>query len=297
MKKGHLLHNPTAGEKDFSGKELVKLIEKAGFTCTNASVKKEGWDDFDIDTDFLICAGGDGTIRRIAKALMHRKQFEKQYPVAILPHGTANNLAATLGIDGEADEIIKSWTKGQLKKFDIGKVYGLEDDLFFLEGFGCGIFPRLMKAMSKVELPEDSSKDDRIKLARVMLHEIVLTYKPVACHIIADEVEYSGNYIMVEVMNAKSIGPNLELAPEADPGDGELDVVLIPESHQAKFEGFLLNRMNGQDDDFAFSTIRAKKLEINWHGKDVHADDERLKIDTDLKVKIEIQPGRMEFLI
>ncbi len=129
------------------------------------------------------------------------------------------------------------------------------------------------------------------------MHEIVLTYKPVTCKIVADDVEYSGSYIMLEVMNAKSIGPNLELAPDADPGDGELDIVLIPESHQGKFEAFLLNRMNGLDDDFAFTTIRAKKLEIIWDGKDVHADDERIKLEDNLNIKIEIQPGRLEFLI
>jgi len=297
MKRAHLLHNPAAGEKDFSGNELSGLVEKAGFECTQGSVKKAGWDAFDDDADFLICAGGDGTVRRIANALMNRKQVEKQFPVAILPHGTANNIAGTLGISGEVGDIIKSWQKWKLKSFDIGKLYGLQKDLFFLEGFGCGIFPRLMKVMSKTELLEDRTKEDRIKLARVLLHEIVLTYEPVACKIIADEVEYSGKYIMVEVMNTKAIGPNLELAPEADPGDGVLDVVLITESHQIEFEAFLQNRINGGSDEFSFSTVRAKKIEIQWEGKDVHLDDERLKLEGNLNVKIEVQPRRLEFLI
>jgi diacylglycerol kinase (ATP) len=296
VKKAHLLHNPTAGEKDFSGKELIKLIEKAGFSCSHSSVKAEGWENFDEETDFLVCAGGDGTIRRIAKALMKRKRIDKQFPVAILPHGTANNIAATLGIVGEVEDIIKSWHAWKLKKFDIGKIYGAEEDLFFLEGFGCGIFPRLMKTMTKMDQEHSDSKEERIKLARTVLHEIVLNYEPVACKIIADGAEYSGKYIMVEVLNTRSVGPNLDLSSTADPGDGELDIVLIPESHQKKFETFLLNRLQGEEDEFAFSTIKAKKLEIVWNGKDAHVDDERLKCDAGLKLTIAVQPHMIEFL-
>ena len=297
MKKAQLLHNPTAGEKDFSGKELIKLIEKQGYQCSQASVKEKGWDEFDSETDFLICAGGDGTIRRIVKALMKRKRLDKQFPIAILPHGTANNVAGTLGIGGSLEETIKSWQQWELKKFDIGKVYGLKEDLFFLEGFGCGIFPRLMKEMEVQEKEEPDTREERIKMARKQLHDIVLNYKPVYCRIVADEVEHSGKYIMVEVMNTKSIGPNLELAPHGDPGDGEFDVVLIPESHQMKFESFLLDRIHGGEGEFVFTTLKAKKLEITWKGRDVHADDERLKPDEELNVKIEILPGMIEFLI
>ncbi len=297
MKKAHLLHNPTAGEKDFSGSQLIKLIEKEGFSCTHASVKKEGWDEFDTDVDFIICAGGDGTVRRIAKALMKRKRIDKQYPIAILPHGTANNIARTLGINGKVEDIVKSWQNWNLKSFDIGKVYGLAPDMFFLEGFGCGIFPRLMKAMSKIEIAQDMGKEERINVARVALADVVQKFEPVFCKIIADEIEHTGKYIMVEVMNTRSIGPNLELAPAADPGDGEVDVVLIPESHQRKFEAFLAARINGEDGDFSFTTIRAKKLEISWEGKDIHVDDERLKPEKNLQVKIEVLPGMIEFLV
>ena len=141
MKNTNLLHNPTAGDNDFSEKELVKLIEAEGFKCEYASVKEDGWDNFKTETDFLIIAGGDGTVRRVAKALMKRKRLDKQFPIAILPHGTANNIAGTLKVEGKVKDIVRTWHNGVLKKFDIGKIYGLREEMFFLEGFGCGIFP------------------------------------------------------------------------------------------------------------------------------------------------------------
>ena len=296
MKKVHLLHNPTAGDKEFARNELLSLIKSEGFECSYASVKQEKWDEFSIDTDFLVIAGGDGTVRRIAKALMKRPRLDKQYPLALLPHGTANNIACTLNIDGKVKDIVKSWHKSVLKKFDIGKIYGIGENVFFLEGFGCGIFPRLIKVMEKIDT-EAGSIEEKIKTARSVLYDIVLTYEAQNCKIVADGITHSGKYIMVEVMNTSSIGPNLELAKSADPGDGELDIVMIPESHQKKFEAFLLNKINGEEEDYVFTTIKAKNVEILWEGKDVHVDDEKIKFSLPLNVKVEIQPGMLEFLV
>ncbi|ACT91675.1 diacylglycerol/lipid kinase family protein [Dyadobacter fermentans] len=297
MKRTTLLHNPTAGDNDFSKKELLKIIKKEGFECEYASVKEEGWDEFEEKTDFLIIAGGDGTVRRAAKALMQRKRLDKQFPLALLPHGTANNIATALQIEGHPKDIIPHWHHYKLQPFDIGRVHGVRDDLFFLEAFGYGIFPRLMKVMDKIEGDIGDTAEEKLKAARAVLLEIVQTYEARPCTIVADGVEHSGNYIMVEVMNIRSIGPNLVLAGTADPGDGCLDVVMVSEASRNKFESFLLSRINDEDKEFSFSTIRAKKVKIFWDGKDAHADDERLKLEKPVEVEIEVLPDMLQFMI
>lgn len=297
MKKTTLLHNPTAGDNEFSKKELVKLIKKEGFECAYASVKEEGWDNFENDTDFLIVAGGDGTVRRAAKALMKRKRLDKQFPLALLPHGTANNIATALQIEGHPKDIIPHWHHSRLRSFDIGRVHGVGEDLFFLEGFGYGIFPRLMKVMAKMESDIGDTAEEKLRAARAALLEIVQSYDARPCTIVADGVEHTGNYIMVEIMNIRSIGPNLVLAGEADPGDGMFDVVMVSEGSRNKFESFLLSRIHNEDKEFSFSTIRAKKVKVFWDGKDAHADDERLKIEKPVEVAIEILPDMMQFMV
>lgn len=297
MKRTTLLHNPTAGDNDFSKNELVKLIKKEGFECNYASVKEDGWDDFENETDFLIIAGGDGTVRRAAKALMKRKRLDKQFPLALLPHGTANNIATALQIDGHPNEIIPHWHESQLQPFDIGRAYGVSDELFFLEAFGYGIFPRLMKVMDKIEGDIGDTAEQKLKAARAVLLEIVQNYEARPCTIVADDVEHTGKYIMVEIMNIRSLGPNLVLAPDADPGDGFLDVVMVPESSREEFEAFLLSRINDEEKEFSFSTVRARKVKIFWEGKDAHADDERLKVDKPLEVEIEVLPDMLQFMV
>ena len=297
MKKVTLLHNPTAGENDFSQTELVKLIEAEGFDCTYVSVRDKGWDDFKQDTDFLIIAGGDGTVRRVAKAMMERKRLDKQYPVALLPHGTANNIAGALQIEGEEKDIVASWNSENRKRFDIGKIYGIGEDRFFLEGFGYGVFPRLMKVMSKIEEEIGDSVEEKLKAALAVLYDVVLNYEAKECTIKADEIEYSGKYLMVEVMNIRSIGPNLVLAPDADPGDGELEVVMIAEAQRGDLEAYVLGQINGDETEFNFMTIKAKSLEVMWQGEDLHIDDERVKVDKPVEVRIEVQPDMLNFIV
>jgi diacylglycerol kinase (ATP) len=296
MKRATLLHNPTAGEKDFSKSELMELIKNQGFDCTYESVKGEGWEDFSNKTDVLIVAGGDGTVRRTAKALVKRKLIDKQFPIALLPHGTANNIAGTLGIAGEAEDIIKSWKRNSIKKFDIGKVSGLDQGMFFLEAFGYGIFPRLMKVMEKIE--DDLGKDveEKLKAAQAVLYDVVLNYKPRQCRIVADGHEHTGSYIMVEVLNTTSIGPNLKLA-NGDPGDGEFEITMISAEEKEKFEQFILSEINGGDQEFSFTTIKAKKIRVEWEdGKDLHIDDERIRLDKPVKITIDVLPGLLEFI-
>jgi len=117
MKYAKLVHNPTAGEGDHSKKKLIKKIEKAGYTCSYSSTKEKGWENIDEDkTDLLIVAGGDGTVRKSVAKLLTRKVIDKKLPVALLPCGTANNIAKALGLSDSIREIISSWGNKNIMK-------------------------------------------------------------------------------------------------------------------------------------------------------------------------------------
>ena len=102
---------------------------------------------------------------------------------------------------------------------------------------------------------------------------------------------------MVEVMNIRSIGPNVELAPMADPGDGEFEVVLIPEAHKAKFAEYILKKIDDSKEIYHFHTLKGKKITIRWDGTRVHGDDEMLKIERGTEVVVEVKESVLHFLI
>lgn len=293
MKQVTLIYNPTAGNEEHSSKKLAALIESAGFACRLYSTKEEGWQQFDNDTDIIAIAGGDGTVRKVIKELLKNK---KKIPIGLLPLGTANNIAQTLGVNGNIKQIIRSWKTGTVKKVDIGTLLNFPEASFFLEGFGFGIFPYLVKEIKDRDIKFDTPEDE-LKGALKLLHKILFSYEPQKCHLEIDGTDHSGNFYMVEVMNIRSIGPNLMLAPYADPGDGELDVILIPEAHKEKFADYLLQKIVGGEEEYQFHTLKAKQIKIFYSGKYLHADDKMLKLKKETEIVIEITAGCLEFLI
>jgi diacylglycerol kinase family enzyme len=295
MKSATLLHNPKAGEGEYTRNKLLSLIRSAGFDCSYSSTKKSGWEKIEPTADFIILAGGDGTIRKVAGELMDR-----HLPIGLLPLGTANNIAKTLGLDSgkmELPDIIESWNEKNLKRYDIGKIQGLKKTKFFLEGFGYGLFPRLMKEMRKQERKVKKSPEKNIKTALEVMHDIILTSNARFCKVEIDGADHSGKFLLAEVMNTQSIGPNLNLAPFADPGDGEMEVVLISERQRKDFADYILHKIKGIDDPPIFNILKAKELTIYWEGKLLHADDQIIELDSPREVKIKVQAGVLKFLI
>ena len=294
MKQVTLLHNPQAGDETHGKKELKSLLKGNGFGCRYFSTKDRGWKDF-TTADLLAIAGGDGTVRKAIKSLLKRKNEIRLCPIAMIPLGTANNIASTLGISGSPGEIIASWKNNIVQKFDLGRIHNLDEATFFLEGFGIGIFPWLMKKMR--ERDNNKSSEEKLNEDLQLLREIIHSYEPVHCKIEVDGTDHSGKFILAEIMNTKSIGPGLVLSPHADPGDGELEVILIPESHKQKFADYLENKMNGTEETYHYHTLKAKNISISWQSNDVHVDDEIFDMEELREAEIEVKAGVLEFLV
>jgi diacylglycerol kinase (ATP) len=101
----------------------------------------------------------------------------------------------------------------------------------------------------------------------------------------------------VEVMNIRSIGPNLFLAPKVEVDDGVFDVVLLSEEHRADFADHLADKLNGEQTNPALTVVQGKRIKLEWHGDDCHVDDERLEMPEPREIVIEVQQGLIEFLV
>lgn len=298
MKQVILLHNPSAGDEDHLKDELVNSIEKQGFGCTYFSVKKDNWKEQLDNADFAVIGGGDGTVRRVVKELVSRSVLDKRLPIALLPMGTANNLSKTLGIDSNTStkKQIKSWKNPKFQKFDIGVVKNIDTTEFFIESVGFGVFPKLMKEMDSVDKSDVKTAKDELKLALKVFYKIIKSAETEKCLIKADGKVYEGNYLLVEVMNSQSIGPNLVLAPEADVNDSFFDVVLLEENQREEFLVYIKDLIDGKDAIFKSQTFKAKELIVTNESNWMHIDDE-LIIPMKNPLTIEVRENILEFIV
>lgn len=298
MKCVKILHNPGAGEKEYTGVELVRMLEQEGYTCRYASTKSAGWDEIDDDIELIVLAGGDGTIRKVVARLLQKGKIEK--PFAILPMGTANNICRTLNIYGRPEDIIRGWGKGELKQYDVGRIRGLEKDEFFLEGFGYGLFPRLMATLGrngKEDVEKKKQRDRELQRALEQLYDYILSLESRACRIRMDGVLFRGSFLLIEVLNIRSIGPNLLLAPFADPGDNELDIVLVHDHQREAFASYVSGIIKGEELPKGLEIHRARQIEFYWNGVDAHIDDEYYRLPTPLEVNIDLHQQSLRFLV
>jgi len=298
MKSTYLIHNPRAGDEAHSKERLIKLIKGAGYECRYCSTDDDAWQNIPPQTDFIIIAGGDGTVKEVVLVLLKKAPAVKRLPVAILPCGTANNIAESLNIKGELIDIIRSWSSHQTTAIDVGELFDIEEKPgFFIESFGYGLFPFLMIEMEKQGKNKIADKEQKMKAALQLMLTICNSYKPHYCELIIDGEDHSGEFLMAEIMNTRFIGPNLFLSPHGHPGDGTFEVVLIPGDDQAKFAAYLNSKLNDAEVMYTFVTIKAEDIRIKWKGKHVHVDDEQLTLKESAPVHIQIQKNALVFLI
>lgn len=296
MKKTLLVYNPRAGEKGKSSAALMEQITSNGFSCKHAHVK-DNWLKEGMDADLIVAAGGDGTIRKVASRLLNRKQLDKRIPLAMLPLGTANNIGLTLGIKGSIAKLIKGWCNAKIKTIDVGFAKYKDGEGFFLEGAGCGVFPRLIREMDRKNLQYVESTREELQLALTVLYGIVQEYTACACKIIADDEVREGKFLMVEVLNIQSIGPNIRAAARANPADGKFDVVLVPENNRAELAAYVLGRLNNKEIPFPCERLKAVKVQLQWEGSLVHIDDELIRLKSEAKLDLEIRPNLLDVLV
>ncbi|MBL0743927.1 diacylglycerol/lipid kinase family protein [Chryseolinea lacunae] len=291
MKFIELIHNPKAGEGENTMADIVSMLTDAGYDCSHSSTPDdiEG-KKFTRETDFLVVAGGDGTVRKTALQMMNNR-----LPMAILPMGTANNIARTLAIQGGYRNIIHHWATSKVVSFDVGKIDNLDGYKFFIEGMGFGVFPKMINEIHKQKRAE-GTPEENLRAALELMREVVLTYKARTCRIEIDDAEHVGKYILVEVMNISSIGPNLKLAPLANPCDGEFEVVLVAEAQRDQFAEYLQRKIRGVEEPVSFNVLKAKKLKIHWDGKHVHVDDASITLDKPAEIEITLQSGGLSFM-
>ena len=273
-----LIHNPSAGDERPKGDDLVEIIESAGFQVRYESTEKDWKKALKKDTDLAIAAGGDGTVAKVLKQLAGSRT-----PVALLPIGTANNVGRSLGVSGDARKIVESWKQARPRPFDLGLVRLSRDDddeELFVEACGGGLFAAgIERGREKVE-DSPTFVGNEIDRGLALLQALLEECRVARWTVEVDGADHSGDYLAVEVMNIRFAGPGVPLAPDAVPGDGSFEVVLVKETDRAELLEYLSRRLNHDDVDMPQLTI------ISGHQVHLTPPDGNLRVDDEIYTSI-----------
>lgn len=293
-----LIHNPGAGDTDQPGaKALRKLIEAAGHELTYQSAAREGWTDaLDIEADLVAVAGGDGTVGRVA-----RRMAGRGVPLAVLPMGTANNIARSLRLLGTPlEELIAGWADAARLRVDAALAQGPWGERRFIEGLGMGLFAWTMPhAQDSKALDQVQHAEDAVAHVLRMLRERLDNYRARPMAVTLDGQALSGEYVLLEVMNLSYIGPNLHLAPDAEPDDGQLHVVMVTEDERDRLHRYLEKWEDGRSPRIDLPTLEARHITIAEGDYQVHIDDVLWSdepVGETRDISISVEPGVLEFL-
>jgi diacylglycerol kinase (ATP) len=258
-----LVCSPSAGNDGPSQDELLAMFRREGIDPSCCVISEESLTDaLREPTDVVVAVGGDGTVTSVLTQMPGRG-----IPVVVLPQGTANNIARSLGIHAPPHQIIAGLREAHPLAVDIGTATGAWGTHRFVEGVGLGL---LVQAMAEIDAAgiagEEQLRSCRREFARRLVEE--------ECHhfdVSVDGRDLSGDFLIFEMMNIGYVGPILPLAPKADPGDGLLDIVYST----ADRRGEMLQWLSAGPErlDPPVEVVRGRKITIAEAGKALRLGD------------------------
>jgi diacylglycerol kinase (ATP) len=140
-----LIHNPISGRRSGLLQEVLTHLEAMGCridlheTGRRDHAQEIAAQASQSDYDRIVVSGGDGTINEAINGLTPDSP-----PVAIIPRGTANVLAAELGLGADPKEIAQTIVHGEPRAVSLGEINGRK----FLLMAGVGFDARVVATVS-----------------------------------------------------------------------------------------------------------------------------------------------------
>lgn len=238
------------------------------------------------DIDILLGGGGDGTISAAAARLMGN-----QKALAVLPAGTMNLFARSLGIPQSLEAAVESFAAGTIRKVDIATANGRP----FIHQFSVGMHARMIHLRDKMEFGSRLGKiGASFRAAWVTLID------PPAMHVtlIMSETEIEARASAVGITNNLFGEGHL---PYADnPAGGVLGIYLTMAQTRGAVLKFAFNAARGKWRDNEHVEIHQAErltLKIRASGKKPHAAMDGELVGLDKETVIEIHPKALNVLV
>jgi YegS/Rv2252/BmrU family lipid kinase len=216
----------------------------------------------------LVVAGGDGSVHTAVAALRRRGALAAGRPLGLVPLGTGNDLARTLGIPLDPADAARALLTGSARPLDLV----LDDrDGVVVNAAHLGIGADAAKKAGALK--------DRLGAAAYAVGSVAAGVRPGgwSLHVVVDgaAMQVADEVLMVGVANGRTIGGGAVLAPDASPDDGLVDIVVATSTGPLARLGFATSLRAGDHvgrDDVL--VVRGRTVTVTGDAFPVNADGE-----------------------
>ena len=214
------LLNPAAGRWGAAGRldrlRVLASAAGAGFVVSKsgADIAVQARRAVDDGVARLVVAGGDGTMHQAAQGLAGGA-----CALGVVPLGTGNDLAGTLGIPADVDAATARALTGGVRRLDLLRVGSTVSVSYAGAGFDSTV-TEFANQVRRLRGP--------LVYVYAVLHTLA-TFEPPTFRVEHDGGAFAGKAMFAVAANLPRFGGGMRIAPAALPDDGLLDLVIVRE--------------------------------------------------------------------
>jgi diacylglycerol kinase (ATP) len=167
--------------------------------------------------DLVIVGGGDGTLNAVTEGLV-----DTQLPLGVLPLGTANDLARTLGIPTDLNQACEIITQGNLQRIDLGWVNGK----YFFNVASLGLSVQITQ-----QLTTEVKRRWGVLAYLATAIGVIRQSRPFLAEIACQEQTIQVRTVQVAVGNGRHYGGGMTVVEDAAIDDNRLDLYSLELRH------------------------------------------------------------------
>ena len=204
--------------------------------------------------DLIVVAGGDGTFNCTINALQDDLDGRS---FGLVPMGTGNDLARTLDLPQDPGEAARALVDARERKLDLSRASGPGVDRVFVNACMGGFPVDVNEAIEEGDLKRRLGP---------------LAFWVGGAKALTDMTRFTAevndlaveNCVAVGVGNGRTCGGGIEVWPQADPGDGQLDACALPIGGATDAVKLAAKVRDGKHLDLdGVSTQRGSRIEID----------------------------------
>ncbi len=247
--------NPAAGRGGAAGR-LHRFRVLAAAAGAGLVVSKSGADiavlarrAVEDGVSRLVVAGGDGTMHQAAQGLAG-----SACALGVVPLGTGNDLAGTLGIPTDFEAAVARALCGGIRRLDLARVEQTVCIGYAGVGFDSAVTRFANEQVKRLRGP--------LVYFYAVLHTLA-TFEPPQMRVDHDSGTFTGRAMFAVVANLPRFGGGMRIAPAALPDDGWLDLVIVRELSRLRLLAVFPRVYRGTHVDHPeIQIVRTRRAEI-----------------------------------